>query len=148
MFENKYLQTAKNIITYKKGANIMYEIPKTLGACADILFELRNKRLELQKSVDRLVEEESALKSHIIANLPNEDASGISGKVARVGVVTKKIPQVTDWIVFYDYVKNTGYFDLIQRRLSDSSVKERWVDGVDIPGVGSFELKTVSINKL
>ena len=122
--------------------------PKTLGACADKLYKLRQKRLEQQKKVQEIEKEEKALKAHIIETLPKSKASGISGKVARVSVITKKIPQVKDWETFYRHVKRTGNFELLQRRVSDAAVKERWEDGKKVPGVDHFNAVTISINKL
>ncbi len=127
---------------------IKYKFPKALGACADKLFELRNKRLEMQKAVDAVAAEESALKNHIIENLPKSEASGVAGKLARVTVVTKQVPQVKDWDAFYKYVKKTGSFDLMQKRLTDAAIKERWEAGKEIPGVEHFNAVSVSINKV
>jgi hypothetical protein len=125
-----------------------FKFPKTLGACADRLYELRQKRLEEQKKVDAIEAEEKALKEHIIQNLPKSEASGVAGKLARVTVVTKEVPQVRDWDAFYKYVKKTGSFDLMQRRLTEAAVKERWEAGKEIPGVERFQAVTVSINKV
>lgn len=125
-----------------------YKFPKAMGACADLLYQLRQKRLEMQKEVDKIAAEEAALKEHIINTLPKSEASGVAGKVARVTVVTKEVPQVEDWDSFYKYVKRTGAFDLMQRRLTEAAVKERWEAGEEIPGVKHFQVVTVSINKV
>lgn len=125
-----------------------FKFPQAMGACADKLYELRTKRLSIQKLVDEISEEESALKNHIINNLPKSEASGVAGKLARVTVVTKEIPQVKDWDTFYKYVKKTGSFDLMQRRLADVAVKERWNNGKEVPGVEHFTAVTISMNKL
>lgn len=127
---------------------VKYKFPKALGACADKLFELRNKRLAEQKKVDEIAAEETALKNHIIENLPKSEASGVAGKLARVTVVAKQIPQVKDWDAFYKYVKKTGSFDLMQKRLTDAAIKERWEAGKEVPGVEHFNAVSVSINKV
>jgi hypothetical protein len=125
-----------------------FKFPKTMGACADRLYELRQKRLEMQKEVGKIEAEEKALKEHIIQNLPKSEASGIAGKLARVTVITKVVPQVKDWDAFYKYVKKTGQFDLMQRRINDGAIKERWEAGKEIPGVEHFNAVSVSINKV
>lgn len=129
-------------------AEVKYKFPKTLGACADKLYELRQLRLAEQKKVDIIEAEEKALKEHIINTLPKSEASGVAGKLARVTVVGKVIPQVKDWDAFYKYVKRTGQFDLMQRRLATPAVEARWEDGKEIPGVEHFNTVTVSINKV
>lgn len=124
-----------------------FKFPKALGACADKLYEIRQKRLAMQKEVDEVEAEEKALKEYIINTLPKSD-SGAAGKVARVSIVTKDVPQVKDWDVFYKYVSRTKSFDLLQRRLSDAAVKERWENKKDIPGVEAFTVVSVSLNKV
>lgn len=125
-----------------------FKFPKTMGACADRLYQVRELRLAEQKKVDEIEAEEKALKEHIIQNLPKSDASGVAGKIARVSVVTKIIPQVEDWDKFYAHIKKKGEFDLLQRRVSDTAVKERWDSGKQVPGVKTFNALTVSINKV
>ena len=124
------------------------KFPKQLGACADKLYQLRQKRLDAQKAVDAIQAEESAIKQHIIDNLPKSEASGISGKLARVTIVKKEVPQVKDWEAFYKYIKKTNQFDLMQRRLTDTAIKERWEAGKEVPGVERFISVTVSMNKV
>lgn len=125
-----------------------YKFPKAMGACADRLYQLRQKRLEMQKEVDKVAAEEAALKEHIINTLPKSEASGVAGKLARVTVVTKQIPQVKDWDAFYKYVKKTGQFDLMQRRITDAAIKERWEAGKEVPGVEHFNAVSISVNKV
>ena len=124
-----------------------FKFPKAMGACADRLYEVRQKRLAMQKEVDEVEAEEKALKEHIINNLPKSD-SGAAGKVARVSVVTKDVPQVKDWDAFYKYVSRTKSFDLLQRRLSDAAIKERWENKKQVPGVEAFTVVSVSLNKV
>jgi len=124
------------------------KIPKTLGACADALYQLRGARLKLQKEVDALKADETALSAHIIDTLPKSQATGVAGKLARVSVVGKDVPQVQDWDAFYKYVTRTKQFDLLQRRLSDAAVMERLIANKKIPGVGLFRVTRVSLGKL
>lgn len=124
------------------------KMPKTIGACADLLYTVRQERLELQKRVEALASKESELREHIIQTLPKSEASGVAGKLARVSVVKKDVPQVKDWDQLWNHVKKTGQFELLQRRVNDSAVKERWDEGKSVPGVEVFKAVTVSLSKL
>lgn len=125
-----------------------YKFPKTLAACADRYADLKDSRLAAQKDVDKIEEEEKALKEHLIALLPKVDASGISGKHHRVTVKVKHIPTIEDPTLFYAGVAKKKAWDLLQRRLSESAVQERWDAGETIPGVGTITVYTLSLNKL
>jgi hypothetical protein len=129
-------------------AKPVFKMPKTLALCADELYKTREARLVAQKAVEALESKESALKEHLINNLPKSDASGVAGKLARVTIVTKVIPQVKDWDKFYKFIKKTGSFDLMQRRLTDTAVQERWDNGKEVPGVEPFNVVKVSLNKV
>lgn len=124
-----------------------FQIPETMGACADLLFTTRQRRLLLQKKVEKLEGQETKLKNHIINNLSVTD-TGAQGRIARVSVVKKEVPQVEDWEAFYKYVSRTKQFDLLQKRTADGAIKERWEAKKQIPGVVKFTTKTVSLNKI
>jgi hypothetical protein len=125
-----------------------YKFPKSMGVCADKLYELRQKRLAQQKLVTEMEEEEKALKEYIINTLPKSETSGVAGKLARVTITSKEVPQVEDWDAFYKHVKKTGEFELMQRRLSDAAINERWEAGKKVPGVKAFKATSLSLNKV
>jgi hypothetical protein len=127
------------------------KLPKSLPACADLYYETRQKRLALQKEVDALQEQETEIKNHLIDSVPKTDASGVMGKTVRITVVTKKRPQVEDWDAFYEYVaknRTKGSFALMNRAVNSSAVKEIWEAGKVVPGVTSYNVVDISVNKL
>lgn len=125
-----------------------FKFPKTMGACADLVYELRNKRLTAQKVAEAIETEEKALREHIINSLPKSQTTGVAGKVARVTVTSKDIPQVEDWPKFYAYVVKNKAFDMMQRRLSTEAVQSRLDEGKKVAGVKVFKAVTLSINKI
>lgn len=125
-----------------------YKFPKTMGACADRIYELRTRRLVMQKEVDAIEAEEKALKEHIINTLPKSETTGVAGKLARVTVVTKQVPQVKDWEAFWKKFNKKTDTDLLQRSLSKAAVEARWEAGKEIAGVEAFTAVTLSINKV
>lgn len=129
-------------------SDITYKFPKTIGACADRLYLLREKRLAGQKQVDAVDDEEKALKQHIIDTLPKSEASGVAGKLARVTVVSKQIPQVKDWEAFWTGFNKKTDTDMLMRSVNKAAVQARWDAGKKVAGVESFTSVTVSLNKL
>ena len=124
------------------------KMPKRLATVADKYFQARADRLAMQKQLDELKEKEAAYRDHLINELPKSDATGIAGKLCRVAVVTKPKPTVKDWFAFHKYIKRTGSFELLQRRVSEQAVKERWDDGKKVPGVETFDAVSLSVSKL
>jgi seryl-tRNA synthetase len=124
-------------------------LPRAMGKCADKLYEVRQKRLALQKEVDALKAEETAIKNHIINKLPKSQASGIAGSLARATVITKEQPQVKDQEAFRKYMNRTKRFDLANNlQPSAPAIRDMWEEGKDIPGVEKFNVVTVSLNKV
>lgn len=125
-----------------------FKLPRTDAERADLLYNTRQQRLALQKEVDALQEQETELSNYFIENLPKSRASGVAGQTARVQLNTKTIPTVEDWSKFYKHVQKTGAFELLQRRLTEKAVTERWDAGERIPGVGRFNVVKVSCTLL
>lgn len=119
-------------------------LPKALPACADLLYRTRKIRLEAQREIDLYEKLEGALRERLIAELPKSKSSGISGLLANAAIETRRIPQVQNWDKFYAFVKRTGSFVLLQKRLSEEAVKEMMEDKKVIPGIVMFNVKKVS----
>lgn len=125
-----------------------FTLPKTLAGCADELYERKTARLALDKQAEAAKKIETFLTEYIIDNLPRQEAEGVAGKKARVQRQPKEIPQVENWDQFYAHVKKTGSFELLQKRLGEGAVKERWANGKNVPGVGKHTTITLSVTKL
>lgn len=125
-----------------------FKLPKTLAACADRLYEVKEERKAAQRIADQFKLEEAALTDHLINNLPKGEASSVGGKVARATIVTKQEPTVNNWDLLYAHIKKTGSFELLGRSLSAAAIKERWEAKKAVPGVGVFTVVKVSLNKL
>lgn len=124
------------------------KIPKTIGACADRLYELKGEMSKINKQLEELDKERKAIQEHVINELPKSSATGVSGKAANVKVVTKDVPQVKDWDAFYGYIRKTKRTDLMQKRLSDAAVGELLDQGVKVPGVQTFTAVSISLTKV
>lgn len=121
--------------------------PKTLGACADSIYRLQQRRLALQKKVDALRKEEGALKAHFVQLCRKERVQAAQGKEGRASFKPSQKPVVKDYDEFYRHLASTGEFDLLQKRLSDTAVRERWEAEVAVPGVESVPVLSWSVGR-
>jgi hypothetical protein len=122
-------------------------LPKTLAGVADLFLEIRTARLAIDKEAAALKSQETYLETFLIDALEKAKTEGVSGASVTVVIDRKKKPIVENWDLFYAYVKKTGAFDLLQRRLGEKAVEERWADKKAIPGVGSWDYKKLSVSK-
>jgi hypothetical protein len=124
-----------------------YVLPASAAECADLLYKARERRLSMQRETERVEKLEKQLQAWFVETLPASQ-TGVAGRLARVQIETKAVPQVEDWGLFYAHVKRTGSFELLQRRLSETAVKERWDDKKIVPGVTIFHAKKVSCTRI
>jgi hypothetical protein len=127
-----------------------FKPPKSLAACADLLYKTREERYAIQRTAKALEEREAALRDHLINNLPKSSATGISGKLATAKVELKRIVQVENFDKTLAYcIKNAkkGAFAILQRRINPSAVEEIWAAGKKVPGCEPFSVPVVSVTK-
>lgn len=136
-------------------------VPESMGRCADLYKEVQTLRLAMAKEVETVEAFEKTLKRHMIDNLEKSSDTGASGLRYRVQIVTKTIPRIRidedadtgqstaeGWRAFWDYVRETNRFDLMQKRLADRAIKDMFDAGEDVPGVELFKQPDVSITKI
>lgn len=123
------------------------KFPKTIGACIDTLYQLRQKRGGIERQADVIKEKEGELEKHILDTFTKTDLDGARGKLAVAGIAQSTVPTVKDWDKLYAYIKKEGAFDLLQRRVSSSAYCERLDVEEVVPGVEPFTLIKLSLKK-
>lgn len=121
---------------------------KTAGQRADLLYKVDADRLARGKEVEGIRKFVSKLEKWFIQTLPQGDSTGIAGKTARVQIVPKERPSVMDWDKFYEHIRKNKAFELLNRAVNVKSVKERWDQGKQVPGVEKYSYKDVSVTKV
>lgn len=125
----------------------MPDFPATLGACVDLFYELRSKRLALEKDAKELAQQQAALEEHMLQTFDKQDMDGCKGKTATASVTRSVVPTVTDWGAFTAYIMEQKAADLLQRRPSVEACRARWEAGEAIPGVEPFNKVGLSVTK-
>ena len=121
---------------------------QAMGELADEWWTLRASRLAIEKEVARIREQESRAKSALLQSLTENKVTSVGGQKVRVTHVVKDKPSVNDWEEVYSYIRETGSFDILQRRIGERAVKDRWDDGVKIPGIVSYPIDEISYSKM
>lgn len=124
------------------------KIPKSLGACVDLLKSIEQTRLAKAKELEVFSEQEKVLRAHLIDQLPKSQLGGVAGKNYRAEIKRDHVPQVEDWSELQKHIKKTGDFDLLGRSINKKAVEERWGNKKKVPGVKSFEIIKLSVTKL
>lgn len=116
-----------------------------LADLADSYAKARDERLVKQKELAKYEETERDLKNQLIQKMVDAEVPIIGGSYATVTCKAKDVPTAEDWPTIHQFMKDNDAMDLMQKRLHEGAVKERWDDEVEIPGVGHYTVHKLSI---
>ena len=123
------------------------KFPKTLGACVDLLYRLREERQAIQREAEKVEEKEKALREHVLNSFDKSAIEGARGKAATASISRQTVATVKDWDAFYAHILKSKSFDLLQKRVSDSAFRERLEAQETVPGVEPFIVVKLSVTK-
>lgn len=109
----------------------MAKIPKTIGGIEATWDRLYRKRKALEAQVAELKKREDELAAAALAIL-NEQRVDRAGRIRRA---VDEVPTVEDWGQLYSFIASNEAFDLLQRRVASTAVRDRWAEGVEVPGI-------------
>jgi len=118
-----------------------------LGSSIDALYLLRAERLAVEKTVKEMKTRELALRVRIKGMLDAVSLESGAGKLATTSIQLSTEPTAKDWSAIYAYITANDAFDMLQRRLSPTAVKDRWDEGIIIPGIDKFDTWDLSLTK-
>lgn len=131
----------------------MPKLPKSLGACVDLYHKARTERLRLEKVAEAQQKVETFIKDHIIKNIPKGDGGAVGQEYKAVRVDEDQY-SIEDDKAFYEYVKKSGSFDLLNRAINQRAVRERLADPKftkrfpkGVPGTKKFTAIKLSVTK-
>lgn len=138
-------------------------LPASLGRCVDLYHDVRNLRLMMEKEAARIAQREAEVKEHLIRNISASDGRGVVGmryKAMRVEKEKYRIgreepsdisPGVMagGWGAFTSWVRRHDYFHFLQKRISETAVKEFVeAEGRIPPGLEAFNFIDLSVTKV
>lgn len=115
--------------------------------------QLRTKRLGLEKQAAELKAEEDMLrdmvKHELMARL-DQDGTLYQPPGMKVKAELKMRAEavVYDWTEVQKYIIATGSFDLLQKRVTVTAVRQRWEVGQEVPGIKQEQVFDVTISKV
>lgn len=120
----------------------------TIGSRIDSMYELREKKRELEAKVKALDEQYKEIETELLEALEREGTSKGAGSKAAASITVSVVGQITDVEALNAYIKRTGAFQLYQQRLSAPSVRELLETKGSIPGVTPFNKVSLNLRVL
>jgi hypothetical protein len=94
------------------------------------------ERLELDRQSKKLKKEEDDLKALLIQRLNSLGLRELTHNGFAAVISQNQKPYIVDFEALEQYVIDNKALDLLQKRLTETAVKDRWGNGVAIPGIG------------
>jgi hypothetical protein len=122
--------------------------PTSIGAAIDLLYALRQQRLDEQKKVDAIQVKEKALEDHIRGNFAELELDGAKGRTATASLKRSIQADVTDFPAYLKWIVKKGDMACVQKRVGITALREHWANGEKVPGVEQIEVVTLSLQKV
>jgi len=119
----------------------------TIAEQIKALYELRERKRELNKKVDKIEEEIVQLKQKLIDKLTREGIPSARGEGASVTITREVVPKVVDRDAFCRYVRENDAFYLMQIRPLSTAFRESQRIGLEVPGLEAYERVNLAIRK-
>ena len=127
-----------------------FQAPKISSHLPDLVdnyISLRAQRLALDKEAASLKETEDDIYKVIVSKMRDEGMSVLGAKNGFVKLKESEEPVPTDWPALYDYIKATGSFEFLHKRIATLAIKEHVETGEEIPGIGFTTVYKLTVSK-
>lgn len=120
-----------------------------LGKYVDEMHAIRSEKRHHESEIKRLDASLKLMESTIMQEMINQgltEVKGVHGKV----VYNKDVlyPHVESWEEFHKYIQETGFFDLLHKRISLTKYRELAEAELDPPGVLRNYTSEISLGSL
>jgi hypothetical protein len=121
----------------------------TLGEMVDMLYDVDQQRLKLQRELKQLDSKQAAMEAYLIDHFTLNKLEGAMGHIGKMSVKPEPVPTVDakNWKSVFKWIAVNDAWDMLYHRLNTKAVRERWDAKVQIPYVDRFIKKKISLTR-
>lgn len=119
--------------------------PKTVGAAIDDLWALREEKRAAEAVVKEVEVKIAAAESVVYEAMDAQGVLKSTGSKATVSIGTTESFQIEDYDSLVKYIKKSGHFHLLQRRISVEAARELYESKGAVPGLQPFSKRKLNI---
>lgn len=119
-----------------------------LGGVIDLAYNAKALSSAVNRLSDRVKDAQKLLLSLAKDICEKNGLDGAVGQNARLTLTEQEYATVDDWGAVYQYLADTGNFQLLQQRLASTRVKELIDAGEEVPGVHMTPTVEPTLRKL
>jgi hypothetical protein len=116
---------------------------------AKIYTKIRAKRLELEKEVSDLQEQQDLVAKEILELCKEQGAQTMRTTYGTISMRTSKRYWTSDWQSMYDFIKEHDAFALLQQRINTTNMNQFLEENPDLhpPGLNADATQSIVITK-
>jgi hypothetical protein len=118
-----------------------------IGDLSRKLFDLKSKKAELNKEVKELNPLIEETEKELLTKMRDEGLPSISNDLGTIYISPQVVPNVINWDMFYEFIRKTNSFHLLERRLTSTAYREMVENGEEVPGVDPSRFDQVRTRK-
>lgn len=108
---------------------------------------VRAQRLELDRQSKVVKEAEDDLQKVIVSKMREQDMKALGATNGLVKLHESEEPVAENWEEIWQFIKENNAWELLHKRITVTAVKERWNDGIAVPGVGKSTVFKLTVSK-
>lgn len=109
--------------------------------------QIEEERLEHDRASRKLKTVEDNLRASLIKAMHDDNLTTLETDAIYIGVTQSVRPTIMSWEELEKFIREHNAVDLLQKRLTESAVKLRWDDGIQVPGVGIQTVDKVTVKQ-
>lgn len=130
------------------GKFVPAKMPSKIGDLIDLGWAIKMERMVLENEAAKLKQAENFMKNFLLKSFGKEKIGQSVGTKGKANLHPKSIPQAKDWRKVQAWIKKTGRFDIMQRRLNEKAVNDTFEAKQTIPGIEFFKMTAISFTPL
>jgi len=111
------------------------------------ILELRTKLSELNAEIEEVNVTKAELENELMEFMSSTGTTQLGSSMGTATMKQTTKFAVANWDEFIQYVVETESFDMLQKRISSKAVGDRLQADVEVPGITSVPIFTVSIRR-
>ena len=116
-----------------------------------LIHELADIKTDIKQLNEQLKQkraEQTRIEHITLERLDEDGTTKVATDRASVYISETVVPQVEDWDLFYEYIKDNNELYLLQRRVNSTAYKEHLEMGTDIPGLRPYVKRNLNLRNL
>tara|TARA_R110002060_G_scaffold43897_2_gene55276 strand:+ start:64 stop:477 length:414 start_codon:yes stop_codon:yes gene_type:complete len=116
------------------------------GDLLDEILVLRGQKAKLKKETEAVDSRQKEIEVELLSRMRTRKTDRIANSSLSASITKSTQPTVKDWDAVFEFIKTSGDFSLMQKRISSSAYNELLAMG-QVPGIIASEVTKVGFRK-